>query len=159
MKALKWLLGILVVYAGLVAAFETFLGYTQPTNEGTLVITTTNSAGEHKDRVLSKIRIEDTLYVAVNHWPRGWYRHTLSNPNVQVEVDGVRGSYQAVEVDGAERDKVDAARPLGLFFKVLTGFPPRRFIRLDPAPATPIESDPVETAPVVADPTAAVPVS
>jgi len=142
MKALKWLVGILVVYAALVAAFETFLGYTQPTNEGTLVITTTNGAGEQKDRVLSKIRIEDTLYVAVNHWPRGWYRHTLSNPNVQVEVDGVKGEYLAIEVEGAERDRVDAARPLGLFFKVLTGFPPRRFIRLDSVGIDPTGLDP-----------------
>ena len=132
MKAIKWLVGIVLVYAGLVAAFETFLGYTQPTNEGTLVITTTNGAGEQKDRVLSKIRIDDTLYVAVNHWPRGWYRHTLENPEVQVAVDGSKGDYRAVEVQGEERERVIIARPIGLFFKVLTGFPPRRFIRLDP---------------------------
>ena len=132
MKAIKWLVGIVLVYASLVAAFETFLGYTQPTNEGTLVITTTNGAGEQKDRVLSKIRIEDTLYVAVNHWPRGWYRHTLGNPEVQVAVDGIKGDYRAVEVQGEERERVINARPIGLFFKVLTGFPPRRFIRLDP---------------------------
>ncbi len=133
MKAMKWLVGIFVVYAILVAAFETFLGYSQPTNEGTLIITTTNTAGEQKDRVLSKIQIEDTLYVAVNHWPRSWYRQTLANPNVQVEVNSAKGDYVATEVEGSERDKVNAARPLGLFFKVLTGFPPRRFIRLDPA--------------------------
>ena len=133
MNALKWLVGILVVYAILVAAFETFLGYSQPTNEGTLIITTTNAAGERKDRVLSQIQIEDTLYVAVNHWPRNWYRQILANPNVQVEVNGTKGDYVATEVEGSERDKVNAARPIGLFFKVLTGFPPRRFIRLDPA--------------------------
>ncbi len=133
MRALKWLVTILVIYAGLVGVFETFLGYKQPTYEGTLVITTTNPAGEHKDRVLAQIRIEDTLYVAVNHWPRGWYHQILANPNVQVEADGVKGNYIAVEVEGTERDQVVAARPVGLFFRVLTGFPPRRFIRLDPA--------------------------
>ena len=140
MRVVKWLIGILVIYAALVALFETYLGYAQPTYDGTLTITTTPADGSPKDRVLARIQIEDTLYVAVNHWPRGWYWQLLDNPKVQVDVDGVRQPYTAVEVEGAEREAVDAARPLGLMFRVLTGFPPRRFIRLDPD-ASPDASD------------------
>ena len=136
MKLLKWLLVLLAIYAGVVTVFESLLGYYQPSNEGTLRLTTTDADGTAHPRVLARVTVDDTLYVAVNHWPRGWYHRALENPDVTVEIDGTTGRYRAVEVeDGEEYTRVNNARPLGLGFRILTGFPPRRLIRLDPAGA------------------------
>jgi hypothetical protein len=133
MKLFKILLILFVIYAALVAAFETWLGFSQPTNDGTLKITTTGDDGAEHTRVLARIEVDDKLYVAVNHWPRGWYWQALDNPDVRVEVGGATGRYTATEVTNSdEYTLVDAARPLGTGFRILTGFPPRRILRLDP---------------------------
>ena len=97
-------------------------------------ITTTNNAGEKHDRVVSRIYYEGTLYVAANHWPRAWWRHSLNTPKVEVINQDITSPYTAVEVypAGEEHAAVDNSNPLPLFFKILTGFPPRYFIRLDP---------------------------
>jgi F420H(2)-dependent quinone reductase len=132
MKSVKWIVILFAVYVGIVVVFESLLGYFQPSNEGTLTITTT-ADGESRDRVLARVEVGDKLYVAVNHWPRNWYYRALAHPDVAVTKDGVTGSYVAVAVeDPAEYDTVNRARPLGLGFRFLTGFPPRYFIRLDP---------------------------
>ena len=67
MKLLKILLVTALIYVGIVVLFESLLGYTQPQNDGTLVITTTNDEGEANERVLSRLELNDTTYVAVNH--------------------------------------------------------------------------------------------
>lgn len=123
---------VLLVYVGIVAVFESLLGYVQPEAPGTVVITTTNDDGEQHDRVLSGLTSDGKFYVAVNHWPRAWYRHALANPAVQVKREGATAEYTAVPVVGAERDQVAADNPTGFVFRLLTGFPPRHFLRLDP---------------------------
>jgi deazaflavin-dependent oxidoreductase (nitroreductase family) len=120
-----------VVYVGIVAAFESFLRYFQPRPEGTIVITTTNEAGEPRRTVVSRLEIDGTLYVAANHWPRVWYTQALENPEVRVTMDGETRDYVAVPVAGEEYDRVNEEHRRGLAFKVLTGFPPRRILRLD----------------------------
>ena len=85
-----------------------------------------------KDRVLSSLKSADKLYVAANHWPRAWYREVLAHPQVQVTVDGIRGDYLVVSASDAEDARLRAEHPLGLVIKLLTGFPPRYFVRLDP---------------------------
>ena len=70
------LISLLVIYIGLVILFESWLGYSQPTNANSLVITTFDNM-EAKDRVLSAINNQGKLYVSANHWPRAWYRHSL----------------------------------------------------------------------------------
>ena len=131
-RVFKIVVILFLVYAGVVATFESLLGYFQPQGDGMIVITTTNADGVSKDRVVSRIDSADQLYVAANHWPRSWYRQTLALPNVSVSVNGVTAEYLAVPVDGAEHDRVDTDHPLPLSFRILTGFPPRYFIRLDP---------------------------
>ena len=131
MKIAKWLGILLIVYAGLVAAFEGLLGYMQPENERTMVITTRDDGGEY-DRVLSLLASDGKQYVAVNHWPRAWYNRALENPAVKARIDGEQGDYLAVPVAGAEHDRVQADNPTGLMFRIVTGFPPRYFLRLDP---------------------------
>ena len=127
----KIAIGIVIAYASVVALFESLLGYYQPQSDGTLTITTTDAAGTEADRVLSSIRVKDRLYVAANHWPRAWYRQTLDNPDVMVTINGERAPYKAVAIRDEEHETVNSASPLPLGFRVLTGFPPRFFIRLD----------------------------
>lgn len=133
MKAVKILVIVALVYVGIVVLFESLIGYFQPTDGGTVVITTSDGSGGAHDRVLSRLDSDGKLYVAANHWPRAWYYQALEHPQVQVAVDGERGDYRAVPVSDAERERLQAEHPLGPVVKFLTGFPPRRFVRLDPA--------------------------
>jgi hypothetical protein len=132
MKALK-IVGIAVlVYVGIVVAFESLIGYFQPAAGSILVITTFDENGTPHDRVVSRLESDGQLYVAANHWPRAWYHRALENPDVQVTLDGEKSSYRAVPVTGAEHDRVDGDNRLALPFRIVTGFPPRYFVRLDP---------------------------
>lgn len=131
-KSLQILGGVLLVYVGLVVAFESMLGYFQPGGQETLVITTYNDAGAAHDRVVARLSSNAQLYVAVNHWPRAWYRQARDNAEVQVDLGAGSQDYRAILVDGAEAERVDAGHPLGAGFRFLTGFPPRYFFRLDP---------------------------
>ncbi len=132
MKAVKLMAILFLVYVGIVTAFESLIGYFQPAGETTLVITTTAEDGTPNDRVLSRLESNGQLYVAANHWPRAWYNRALENPNVQVTLDGEKGDYLAVPVTDEEHDRVSAENSLGMMFRILTGFPPRHFVRLDP---------------------------
>ena len=114
MKILKIIsIGLVVVYIGLVVLFESWLGYSQPSNQNSLVITTFDDQVT-KDRVLSAVNNDGKLYVSANHWPRSWYRQALSNPNVEVLYKGEKKSYLAVSVDDEEHDRLmkEHAHPL-----------------------------------------------
>jgi hypothetical protein len=132
MKALKSIAIVLLVWVAIVAAFESSIGYFQPTPGSTLIITTFDGDGTPHARVVSRLESDGKLYVAANHWPRAWYRRALANPEVRVTVDGEKRDYRAVPVTGMEHDRVEGDNRLGLVFRVLTGFPPRYFVRLDP---------------------------
>lgn len=126
-------LGIAVcVYIGLVVLFESLIGFFQPAGDGTLVITTTDAGGETHDRVLSLLESGDKLYVAANHWPRAWYERALENPNVEATIEGTTAAYEAVPVTGEEHERLAVEHDTGIVFRILTGFPPRYFVRLDP---------------------------
>ena len=133
MKLLKITAILIVVYLGLIVAFESLLGYFQPASQSTLVIATTDLNGDKHDRVVARLESGGKLYVAANHWPRGWYKQALNNAQVEVTLgDQEAASYVAVPVTGSEHERVDADHSLGIGFRILTGFPPRYFLRLDP---------------------------
>ncbi len=135
MKALKIVSIVVLVYVGIVVAFESLIGYFQPAGGSTLVITTFEEDGTPHDRVVSRLESDGQLYVAANHWPRAWYNRALENPEVQVTLDGEEGEegeYRAVPVIGVEHDRVDGENSLPVVFRILTGFPPRYLVRLDP---------------------------
>ena len=132
MKFVKIIAIVFVAYVGIVVAFESLIGYFQPANESTLVITTTDEDGNANDRVLSRLESGGQLYVAANHWPRAWYTQALENPQVQVALDDGNAPYLAVPVTDEEHDRVDAEHSLGPMVRILTGFPPRYFVRLEP---------------------------
>jgi hypothetical protein len=132
MKAVKILLIAALVYAGIVVAFETLIGTLQPANEATIVITTVEPDGTTYNRVVSRLESDGQLYVAANHWPRAWFERALANPDVKATVDGTTSEFRAVPVTGAEFDRVNTEHSLPFVFRVLTGFPPRLLLRLDP---------------------------
>ena len=132
MRALRRIALLVLIYIAIIATFESLLGYFQPSGQGSLVITTADEDGTRHDRVLARLQSNDELFVAVNHWPRAWYGRALENPSVQVSVNGVTGNYMAVPASDEEHDRVNRENSLGIVFRILTGFPPRYFLRLDP---------------------------
>ena len=132
MRALRIIVILFVVYAGVVITFESLIGYLQPAGETTLVITTSDADGSSNDRVLSHLESNGELFVAANHWPRAWYNRALEDPNVQASVNGQKRNYLAVVASPEEHQRVESENPLPTTFRILTGFPPRYFLRLDP---------------------------
>ncbi len=131
-KPVKVILIVFVVYAGLVALSESMLGIFQPERETTLVITTTDADGDEHDRVLARLESNDELFVAVNHWPRAWYRRALENPNVEITFEGQRGDYLAVPATNEEHERLQREHGTGFMFHFMVGFAPRYFVRLEP---------------------------
>ena len=122
----------LLAYVGLVVVFETLLGVLQPDTGDTIVITTTDAEGVSNDRVLGRDFAGGKHYASANHWPRAWYNNALENPRVQVTMDGTTSDYIAVPVDEEEHERVAKEIGNGIVFKILVGFAPQRFLRLDP---------------------------
>ena len=133
MKIIKLFGILLAIYVLVVVVFESLLGTMQPESADTVVITTIDAEGNSHNRVLSGLESDGQFYVAVNHWPRAWYHRLLDNPHVRITRDGETKNYRAVPVSGEERSAVEREHSAGLVFRVLTGFPPRHFIRLDPS--------------------------
>ena len=132
-KPIKIVIILMVSYAMLVVLFESSLGYFQPESASTLQIATVDADGAVNQRIVARLESAGQLYVAANHWPRAWYREALANPVVQINSGSEQGGYVAVPIEGIEHDSVNADNSLGLMFRILTGFPPRYFLRLDPA--------------------------
>ena len=132
MRTIKTVAIVLVAYVLVVVAFESSLGYFQPEAPGTLVITTVDADGDSHDRVLSGLESDGRSYVAVNHWPRAWYRRVLEHPNVRITREGKTEDYLAIPVSGEEHARVAGDNPAGIVFRILVGFAPRHFVRLDP---------------------------
>jgi uncharacterized pyridoxamine 5'-phosphate oxidase family protein len=132
MKPLKIVAIVAVAYVAIIVAFESLIGYFQPADGSTLVITTFDGDGAPHDRVVSPLESDGKLYVATNHWARAWYKRALDNPEVHVTLAGEKGVYRAAPVTGVEHDRVADENRLGIALRILTGFPPRYFVRLDP---------------------------
>ncbi len=132
MEITKILLIGALVYVGFVALMEGLVGYIQPQMDIGVTLTTTDDEGRKLDRILAGARLEGKLYVASNHWLRGWYKRALANPNVFVELDGVRGAYRAVPIKGEERARIANAYSMGFVLRFICGFAPSKFLRLDP---------------------------
>ncbi len=132
MKPVRIIVILGLSYIGLVVLFESMLGYFQPANQSTLIITTISADGSSHDRVVARLESNERLYVAANHWPRAWYRQALANPSIRATFDGETLDLTAVPISGEEHDRVNNENSLGLVFRLLTGFPPRYFVRLEP---------------------------
>jgi hypothetical protein len=133
MRAIKIVAILILVYVAIVVGFETLIGTLQPSNESTITITTFDADGTGHERVVSRLDADGKLYIAANHWPRAWFERVQENPKIQVTLDGQKQDYTAVVVSGEEHDRVNGAHALPFVFRVLTGFPPRYLVRLDPS--------------------------
>ena len=133
MKLAIRIIGILFgFYILIVVAFESLLGYYQP-QSGHIIVITTYDGEEGADRVVTELASTGQRYIAVNHWPRAWYYRLLDNPRITVTKDEINSENIAISVEGEEHDRVQADNHIGIVFRLLTGFPPRYFVRLDDA--------------------------
>jgi hypothetical protein len=123
----------ILVYVGFVALMEGLIGFVQPDMDGGVRLTTTDGNGSPSERMLAGARFDGKLYIASNHWLRGWYRQALAEPSVLAEVDGRRSAYTAVPIMGDERARVSEAYRMGFILRFICGFAPSRFLRLDPS--------------------------
>ena len=133
MRIIKFSALALLVYVALIAAFEAFISYSQPDMSGTLQLTTADGDGNPYDRKLGHFELDGVTYLVVNHWPRRWYWNAIENPRIEVTLGGERRAFTAVPVGEAEHRRLLEAFPIPWWGKILTGFPPRRFLRLDPS--------------------------
>ena len=133
-KAIRLTVILVLAYAAIVILFESLLGFFQPQAGDTQLITTYAADGTPHERVVARLESDGVLYVAANHWPRAWYRHVLDDPRMRVTHEGETREYRVVPVPGGSEEyrRVDNEHSLPLPFRVLTGFPPRRLVRLDP---------------------------
>ena len=131
-------------YLGLVVALESLVGYmgrrharrgVQAGEAWVLITATVN--GEDRSVVVAGVESGGRTYVAANHWPRTWYRRIVENPDVRVTVRGRQAAHRAVPVGGDERARIAREYGLPLIVRILTGFPPRAFLRLDPVAPEP----------------------
>ena len=83
-----------------------------------------------RDAAVAGMENGGQLYVAANHWPRGWYDRAIENPDVEITRAGERAAYRAVPVTGEERVRIAGDYSLPWAIRLLTGFPPRSFLRL-----------------------------
>ncbi len=126
-------------YLGIVVAVESLVGFMGrrharrgvQAGETWLTITATVD-GEDRSVVVAGVESAGRTYVAANHWPRTWYRRMVENPDVRVTVQGRQAACRAVPVSGDERSRIASEYHLPLIVRILTGFPPRAFLRLDP---------------------------
>lgn len=134
-------LGIaLLAYLALVVAFEAFVvamgsrhaARGLAAGERYVALVTRGEDGSARTTVVAGVEIDGRLYVAANHWPRAWYERALARPDVELTQAGASSPRRAVPVEGEELARVAARYRLPLVLRALTGFPPRRFLRLDP---------------------------
>ena len=139
MNLLKWLGGLIGIYVIFVIIFEAgYLGAMQPSfEEGgipMLLLTVTAEHGNADTKMLARFDTKGKLYVSAHHWTRGWYGRAVTNPDVSVEIGGVKSQRVAIPVTGQEFEEVAAAYKLPIQVRFLMGFPPpRNILRLDPA--------------------------
>jgi hypothetical protein len=139
MSIIKSIAIILTIYLGLVVTLEclvVLMGKRQAARgvqpgEDWLTITTTNAEGS-RDTVVGGVESGGHLYAAANHWPRSWYKRAIENPEIEITRAGKTSAYLAVPVMGEERIRITRDYPLPWIVRLLTGFPPRSFLRLDP---------------------------
>lgn len=136
LSPIKWIALIifllLTAYIGSVIWFEARLGYNQPQNNSTIVIATFDSDGARHERVVRLTVLDGKNYIAANHWPRAWYTQALNNPEMEVKMDDQFEPYVAVPLSGEELEFVKDGYQVSFDFRFRTGFPPRRFLRIDP---------------------------
>lgn len=132
MKYLNIMFYILAGYIVLVLLAEALIWRIQPTMDGGVKITITPNGGPPFDRHLYGFERDGKLFVSSNHWFRRWYNTALEHPDVEVMRDGVVRPFTAVAVGGEEHERVSREYNMGFVLRLLCGFAPSKFLRLEP---------------------------
>lgn len=137
-QAIKIVGLVAVGYVVVVIAFEVFVviaGKRQAEHGvqpgGSYLVLTTTDGSKRYDTVVAGVVSDGHVYVAANHWPRGWYHRAVKNPDVEVTRGDKHLACVAVPVTGAELQHIEQDYRLPFVVRLLTGFPPRSFLRLD----------------------------
>ena len=122
------------VYVLLLLLLEAVIWKVQPSMDNGVTLHV-NRGGSRFTRKLYGFEYGDKLYVSSNHWFRRWYHAILDNPQIDVEQSGEKNPFLAVPIDGEERAEVNREYKMGFILRMMCGFAPRRFLRLDPLAA------------------------
>ena len=123
---------ILLGYVGFVAVMEGVIRVAQPDMEGGITLFVPDGQGSVIQRKLAVLEHNEALYISSNHWLRSWYYAVLKNPDVEGIRHGERRAYTVVPIDGQERADVSQNYNMGFVLRMICGFAPSRFLRLDP---------------------------
>ena len=131
MTILEILLAVVVGYVVLLLLLEAVIWKAQPNMESgvTLFVSQGDTVFSRK---LYGFDYHDKLYVSSNHWFRQWYHAILKNPDIEVEHAGEVKPVTAVPIDGDEAAEIAREYTMGFVLRLMCGFAPRRFLRLDP---------------------------
>ncbi len=131
MAFLEVLASIIIGYFLLLLLLEAVIWKAQPSMDSgvTLFI---NQGGTVFARKLYGFDYHNKLYVSSNHWFRQWYYAILEEPQIAVEHAGAIKPVTAVPIDGEELSEVAREYKMGVVLRLMCGFAPRRFLRLDP---------------------------
>ncbi|MEM7078973.1 MAG: hypothetical protein AAF513_10125 [Pseudomonadota bacterium] len=135
MDYLVFLAYAVAAYIGLLLVLELVIWRAQPTMDGGITLRVTDAAGASIQRNLYGHNYEGQLYVASNHWFRGWYRDALERPTVEAARHGEDFQrFRAVPVVGEEHAQVMADYSKGFMLRLACGFAPSKLLRLEPDP-------------------------
>ena len=128
-----WIVGTLFLgYVCFVAVAEGAIRLFQPEMEGGITLVVSDGQGGRITRNLAVLDHNDALYISSNHWLRSWYYAVLKNPDVDGIRNGQRAAYTAVPIEGQEWMTVSKNYKMGFVLRLICGFAPSRFLRLDP---------------------------
>lgn len=128
---LEILLIAIAGYVTLLLLLELVLWKAQPNMENVVTLFVVDGDVSFA-RKLYGFKHHGKLYVSSNHWFRQWYHAIVRSPDLEVEHAGEVKAYKAVAITGHEREEVAREYKMGFVFKLMCGFAPRRFLRLDP---------------------------
>ncbi|MGI9328950.1 MAG: hypothetical protein ACR2PZ_27280 [Pseudomonadales bacterium] len=131
MLILEIALVVILGYVALLLLLEAVIWKTQPNMESGVTLFV-NRGNDVVARKLYGFEYGDKLYVSSNHWFRRWYYALLEAPLIDVEHAGEIKPYIAIPIEGSERAEIAREYQMGFILRLLCGFAPRRFLRLDP---------------------------
>lgn len=131
MNVPELIVAILFGYFVFLLVLELVIWKVQPDMEGVITVHL-NTGTAVVERKLYGLEYNNSLYVASNHWFRTWYHTIVKAPVFDVEREGKIASYTATPVSGDERVEVTQAYGQSFMLRLLCGFAPQRYLRLDP---------------------------
>ena len=141
-RSIRWISVLAAVYFSIWLLFGSAVGYLQPQDEGTAVLSTFDADGvAHQTVVRPVVDEQGQIWILSGQWFRSWYNRALSNPNVQLQHSEVSTAYVATPIDDSDQiERVLGRRgadvnPIGaLLYRSLFLFAPIKVLKLEPAP-------------------------